>query len=682
MYEKELAAYFEAHKDEFLEDLAVLVAIPSVKTEPSGDCPYGRNTAKALSQSLSIAEKYDLYTENWENYVGIVQIEPGRRMLDILAHLDVVAPGDGWEVTKPYTMKISEGKVYGRGTADDKGPALAALYALRAIKDLQIPLRNGVRLVLGTDEESGSSDLLHYFSKTGPAAMSFSPDAVYPVINVEKGRLSGKVTGSFAHQQILEVHGGHTTNIIPDSAYAVLQNIDEAKLTQAASSDQISYSLAQTDKGYKLTVHGVSGHAASPEASVNPITALLQLLSGCTDCEEIKSLCSLFPHGAHHGQGLHLDLADDVSGELTLSLTLLDYDGHSLSASFDSRVPICASRQKMQAARNAISAAGFSYDEHFVAPHAVPDNTPFINTLLDCYESFSGRKGQCLAIGGGTYAHGIENAVAFGCAFGDIDNHMHGADEFAEISTLLMSCNIFAQAIIRLCGKPSMILPKGRIYGTVLWLQQADTKDASPLFQLLSEAGIAAIPVIVDKNGETAENLEMVENVLADIQANGALSALPVAVSGIGYGGFIAGHLLARKNCFAAGAIISGLTNPATAYGTCKGITLSQNAISDDFSMMDHLSRLTKESVVYHCDDIHTPLLLLHGFHDEIYGFEQAEQLFTSIKERQPQSEIRMVVFPTGDDNLAEDPDCKEKYFEELISWFMKYLKGETHDES
>lgn len=347
MYEKELAAYFEAHKDEFLEDLAVLVAIPSVKTEPSGDCPYGRNTAKALSQSLSIAEKYDLYTENWENYVGIVQIEPGRRMLDILAHLDVVAPGDGWEVTKPYTMKISEGKVYGRGTADDKGPALAALYALRAIKDLQIPLRNGVRLVLGTDEESGSSDLLHYFSKTGPAAMSFSPDAVYPVINVEKGRLSGKVTGSFAHQQILEVHGGHTTNIIPDSAYAVLQNIDEAKLTQAASSDQISYSLAQTDKGYKLTVHGVSGHAASPEASVNPITALLQLLSGCTDCEEIKSLCSLFPHGAHHGQGLHLDLADDVSGELTLSLTLLDYDGHSLSASFDSRVPICASRQKL-----------------------------------------------------------------------------------------------------------------------------------------------------------------------------------------------------------------------------------------------------------------------------------------------------------------------------------------------
>ena len=155
-----------------------------------------------------------------------------------------------------------------------------------------------------------------------------------------------------------------------------------------------------------------------------------------------------------------------------------------------------------------------------------------------------------------------------------------------------------------------------------------------------------------------------------------------VAVSGIGYGGFIAGHLLARKNCFAAGAIISGLTNPATAYGTCKGITLSQNAISDDFSMMDYLSRLTKESVVYHCDDIHTPLLLLHGFHDEIYGFEQAEQLFTSVKERQPQSEIRMVVFPTGDDNLAEDPDCKEKYFEELISWFMKYLKGETHDES
>ncbi len=682
MYEKELAAYFEAHKDEFLEDLATLVAIPSVKAEPSDGCPYGRHTAEALSQSLSIAEKYNLYTENWENYVGIVQIESGRRMLDILAHLDVVAPGEGWEVTEPYTMKVSDGKIYGRGTADDKGPALAALYALRAIKDLQIPLRNGVRLVLGTDEESGSSDLLHYFSKTRPAAMSFSPDAVYPVINVEKGRLNGKITGHFVHQQILEVHGGHTTNIIPDSAWAVLQNIDEAKLVQTASSNQITYSLTPTDKGCKLTVHGVSGHAASPEASVNPITALLQLLSECTDCKEIKKLCTLFPHGAHHGQGLNLNLADEVSGELTLSLTVLDYNGHALSASFDSRVPVCGSREKLQAASEAISAAGFSYEEDFVAPHAVPDNTPFINTLLDCYENCSGRRGQCLAIGGGTYAHGIENAVAFGCAFGGVDNHMHGADEFAEISTLLMSCNIFAQATIRLCGKPTIILPKDKVYGTVLWLQQADTKDATPLFQQLSDAGIAIIPVILDKNGETAENLEAVENVLTDLLADDTLSALPVAVSGIGYGGFIAGHLLARKNYFAAGAIISGLTNPATAYGTCKGITLCQNVLSGDFSMMDYLGDLTKDSIIYHCDDIHTPLLLLHGFRDETYGFEQAEQLFTSIKERQPQSKIRMVVFPTGDDKLAEDPNCKEKYCEELISWFTKYLKGETHDKA
>ena len=60
-----------------------------------------------------------------------------------------------------------DGKIYGRGTADDKGPAIAALYAMRAVKELGIPVKKNVRLILGTDEECGSSDIRHYYSVGG-----------------------------------------------------------------------------------------------------------------------------------------------------------------------------------------------------------------------------------------------------------------------------------------------------------------------------------------------------------------------------------------------------------------------------------------------------------------------------------------------------------------------------------
>lgn len=680
MYEKELAAYFETHKEEFIKDLAALVAIPSVKGSPFENCPYGTEPAKALAFCLSIAEQYGLYTENWNNYVGIVQPEAGHRALDVLAHLDVVAAGNAWSITEPFNLKEVDGKVYGRGTADDKGPALAALYALRAIKDLKLPLSKGVRLVLGTDEESGSSDLAHYFKNTAPASMSFSPDAVYPVINVEKGRLGGSVTGSFSHDQILSIHGGHTSNIIPDSAEAVINHVDIHQLDKAAASYGIDYTIDTVDsaeEGQKLKVSGVAGHAASPEDAVNPITALLQLLAACTECEEIQKLSALFPYGAHHGEGLQLDLEDETSGNLTLSLTILNYDGHNLSAYFDSRLPVCCTTENLQTAGEIIDAAGFSHDFSTVAPHSVPGDTPFVRTLLETYENYSGREGQTIAIGGGTYAHGIENAVAFGCAFGGVDNHMHGADEFAEISTLMMSCNIFAQAILKLCGTPSPLLPEAEAAGTILWLQQPDSPDHTQLFQKLNGEGFAVVPVIVDKTDSKDANIALAKSALADIQNHNLLTAAPVAVAGVGYGGFIAGHLLAESDTFSAGTLISGLTNPATAYGTCRGVTLSGSRLSPNFSLMDYLSELTKESVVYHCDAIHTPLLLLHGYRDEVYGFEQAEQLFTSIKERQPQADIRMIVFPKGNDRLAEDADCREAYFTQLTAWFSKHLKGE-----
>ena len=215
----------------------------------------------------------------------------------------------------------------------------------------------------------------------------------------------------------------------------------------------------------------------------------------------------------------------------------------------------------------------------------------------------------------------------------------------------------------------------------LLWLYQQDSPDSSSFFNAFADIGIRVMPVLCDNTIDIDINLSQVKAALIALSASGP-PYLPIGIAGISYGGFIAGHLLAESDVFAAGAIISGLTNPATAYGSCKGVTLPSSKLTSDFSLLDYMQELTKDSVVYHCDAIHAPLLLLHGFRDEIYGYEQAEQLFTSIKERQPKAVIRMVIFPEGADRLAEDPACGEKYEEELITWFAEKLKGEPHHDA
>ena len=118
-YERELAAYFAAHREEFFEDLRSLIAIPSIKGEAEAEAPFGVEAAQVLGCALKIAQKYGLYTANWENYVGIIQLVPGERKLDILAHLDVVPADGNWIVTTPFDMKVLDGRIYGRGAADD-----------------------------------------------------------------------------------------------------------------------------------------------------------------------------------------------------------------------------------------------------------------------------------------------------------------------------------------------------------------------------------------------------------------------------------------------------------------------------------------------------------------------------------------------------------------------------------
>ena len=190
-----ISKYIDDHASDMIAALSSLVAVPSVRGAAEPGMPYGKGPARALSVMLEMAEKYGFSVKNHENYVGTIDFDPAKETaLGVLCHLDVVPEGTGW-TNPPYTLTLSGGKLYGRGSADDKGPAVAVLFALRALRECGYELSKNVRFIVGCDEENGSSDLAYYRRKEALPPQVFTPDGSFPVIHLEKGMIRGKVVG-------------------------------------------------------------------------------------------------------------------------------------------------------------------------------------------------------------------------------------------------------------------------------------------------------------------------------------------------------------------------------------------------------------------------------------------------------------------------------------------------------
>lgn len=473
MNTKIIDRFFEEHRKEFLQDLARLIAIDSTQGAPEPGMPFGRGPAQALEVALEIAAGYGLYTENWDNYLGIVQWWRYREKTGLLAHLDVVpADPEEWTETAPFSMKAEGDRVFGRGTADDKGPALAAIYALRAIKELGLDVRECPRVFLGCNEESGSAELNYYFQRTEPAEMTISPDASFPVINVEKGILVAKLQGEYKGKdvgqfpRIRQIKGGSVYNTVAEKCSVIIEglNLEEAKelLKSVQAQTQAAFICEAGDDGnLEICSMGRAAHASLPETGNNANTAMLQLLRSLPLApskltSDVRYLAELFPHGDHHGRAAGVYMADDVSGPITVCPSVLEYDlegsrGH-LALTMDVRLPICFKEQKLSPFLQKTECRGLVYSAQCVKPHYVEEDSDFIQKLLESYEAFSGEKGRCISMGGLTYCHGIKNGVAFGFADTSVDNRMHGKDEFAQISRLLMGGKIYTMAILKLCN--------------------------------------------------------------------------------------------------------------------------------------------------------------------------------------------------------------------------------------
>lgn len=458
-------AEFDKRKDEFLADLFDLLRINSERDDSQADAqhPFGPGPVRALDKFLEIAQRDGYPTKNVDNYAGHFEFGEGDEVLGIFGHLDVVPAGSGWN-TDPYEPQIIDGKLFARGSSDDKGPTMACYYGLKIIKELGLPTSKKVRFIVGTDEESGWADMDYYFEHVGLPLpdFGFSPDAEFPIINGEKGNITAYLHFAGENSGAAKLHsftGGLRENMVPESATAIISG-DLADLDSKLADFTAAYGLkadAETlENGQvQVTVIGKSAHGSTPEEGVNGATYLAKFLSQFAFDGAAKAYLDLAGQVLledHDAKKLGVAIYDEQMGALSMNAGVFKFDETSSdnTIALNFRYPKNTNPETIKAGLEKLGVETVSLSEHGHTPHYCPIDDPMVATLLSVYEKHTGLKGHEQVIGGGTFGRLLKRGVAYGAMFpGDV-NTMHQANEFIEVEQLYRAAAIYAEAIYEL----------------------------------------------------------------------------------------------------------------------------------------------------------------------------------------------------------------------------------------
>lgn len=447
----------EEKKDQFIEDLKGCIRIPSVYTEDGSGYPYGQPVQDCLEYMLRTAGRLGFSVKNMDNQLGWCEYGEGEEMAAVLCHLDVVPEGDGWTVP-PYEGLVKDGRIYGRGTMDDKGPAMAALYGLLVLKESGLPLKRRIRLIFGLNEETGSADMKYYLAHGGEVpVMGFTPDGEYPVINGEKGLVNGffsRTLSQTGELRLLELQAGEAPNIVPAQAYARFGcSRETAERIAAMKEDKISCSLLED--GIRIEAAGVSAHGGTPWEGENAAGRLMLFLDRLPLEGDLKEAVHLLAEKIGmecDGASLGIAMEDKVSGPLTVNMGVVQLKEDELIVKLNYRYPVTRSFEDCGPAVEAAFAEGGFHIlslSHKASLYMAPDS-PLVSKLLEVYTRCTGEPAQAKCIGGGTYAKMMPNTVAFGPIFPGDEVREHKPDEYMELERLTDNANILAQAMYEL----------------------------------------------------------------------------------------------------------------------------------------------------------------------------------------------------------------------------------------
>lgn len=440
----EVKQFIEDNLENMKQDLKKLVSYNSIFSD-DGE-PFGLNNRKVLDEALNLMQEKGLQTNNVDYYCGFGQVGEGDETIGILAHLDVVPAGDGWS-HDPFDMIEKDGYLFGRGVSDDKGAAIASMYALKYLIDEKYPFKKTVRLILGCNEETGSKCIAHYVSKYGHIDYGFTPDGNFPGIYAEKGMVKGLIRAY--NSKIISIKGGDVSNAVCKKIDAVLpkNSFDIDKFKNYLDEHSIKYEI-NDDDNIEVTVYGISAHASMPDLGVNAFNYFMEALYHSDFNDTFTDWFHRYFALTLHGELLgYENLKDDIS-DTSINLGVVSSENDVIEVTLDMRFPVKTTMDKVKELLN------ISDDHNELAvlgghePLYFDINTPMIKALKKAYEDVTGdHESQMEAIGGGTYAKAINNCIAFGCEFMGEDNHIHDVDERLKIASFIKQVEIYIEAI-------------------------------------------------------------------------------------------------------------------------------------------------------------------------------------------------------------------------------------------
>lgn len=434
----------EAYFNDIVDAVCKTVRFDSSLKPAEEGCPFGKETADCLNYYLSLAKEMGFETHNYDNYVGEVIFGEGEE-LAVLAHLDVVPAGDGWRFP-PFAAVINDElsaggvpgvKIWGRGTMDDKGPAVAVLYCLKALKDEGFRPKRKIKLIVGCNEENGWACLEHYNKVTHMPEEGFSPDASFPAIYAEKGILHFTARFPMADPPFRSLSAGSAANMVCDRATAVLTE-RAAKSLGTYKNEFPDTAFSFDEESGMLTVKGKSAHGSTPECGANALGAMFAFFSTINaDCKKVYDL--LF------ADSLGLKNMRDETGSLTMSPDVAAFENGELLVTTDIRFPATHKKEEITAA---LDKAGVRFEVvHDQAPLYNDPNGRLISTLMRVYNKATGKNEKAIAIGGGTYARALKCGCGFGPELPDEEATIHQPDEYITFDRIRMMSEIYYDAI-------------------------------------------------------------------------------------------------------------------------------------------------------------------------------------------------------------------------------------------
>lgn len=463
--EKRIDEQIDALVPEMVEEICHAVKIPSFQEAPQPDAPFGAETARILAFTLASGERKGFVVKNVDNYAGHIEFGSSGKLYAALGHLDVVPVEKGgadWSVP-PFEGIVKDGAIWGRGASDDKGPTFAALYALYALKRLGVAPKNRIRIILGTNEETGWECVRHYFQKEPYPDFAITPDSVFPGVYAEKGILRLDLCASIdgvslpgltpiAPNQIL-IKGGTTPNVVPKETKLHIHSNNPAMIDQmlhhfrAQNQATLTWTLNTTGE-YEILFTGKPFHAAHPDEGINSIAACLDFcrLLGLSPQLKERLDCLWDAIGYDDtGKKSRISGQDGVSGSLTMNLGTIVCDESRLKATLDIRYPIFFDKKRIVSQLEGVF-NGFTISENSsLDPLYVDPEGPQMRQLMRIYRDFTGESLQPKAIGGGTYARAVPLGICYGPLFPGEESYAHQVDERKSIASLTKACKIYAR---------------------------------------------------------------------------------------------------------------------------------------------------------------------------------------------------------------------------------------------